>query len=325
MKAIVYRTYGSPEVLKLQEIPKPIPKDKEVLVKVVAVSVNSWDWDLLRGEPILIRMWGLFRPGYNILGSDIAGVVENVGSEVKNLNPGDEVFGDLSASGWGGFAEYVCAPENALALKPANMTFEQAASLPQAGVLAYQGLFDYGKIESGKKVLINGAGGGVGTFAIQIAKSIGTQITGVDSHDKLDMLKELGAEYVLDYRKENFTKTGKKYDLIIDNVANRSLSDYKRALNPGGIYVMVGGSMSTILQAMLFSKLLSTFGTKKLEILAHKPNKDLDALIELYDSGAYQPILEKTYSLSETPEALRLLGEGKAFGKVVILVDKTSV
>lgn len=318
MKAIVYHTYGSPEVLKLKEIPKPIPKDKEVLVKVVAVSVNSWDWDLLKGEPILIRMWGLFRPGYNILGSDIAGVVENVGSEVKNLNPGDEVFGDLSASGWGGFAEYVCAPENALALKPANMTFEQAASLPQAGVLAYQGLFDYGKIESGKKVLINGAGGGVGTFAIQIAKSIGTQITGVDSHDKLDMLKELGAEYVLDYRKENFTKTGKKYDLIIDNVANRSLSDYKRALNPGGIFVMVGGSMSTILQAMLFSKLLSTFGTKKLEILAHKPNKDLDALIELYDSGAYQPILEKTYSLSETPEALRLLGEGKAFGKVVI-------
>ena len=325
MKAIVYHTYGSPEVLKLKEIPNPIPKDKEVLVKVVAVSVNSWDWDLLKGEPILIRMWGLFRPGYNILGSDIAGVVENVGSEVKNLNPGDEVFGDLSASGWGGFAEYVCAPENALALKPANMTFEQAASLPQAGVLAYQGLFDYGKIESGKKVLINGAGGGVGTFAIQIAKSIGTQITGVDSHDKLDMLKELGAEYVLDYRKENFTKTGKKYDLIIDNVANRSLSDYKRALNPGGIFVMVGGSMSTILQAMLFSKLLSTFGTKKLEILAHKPNKDLDALIELYDSGAYQPILEKTYSLSETPEALRLLGEGKAFGKVVILVDKTSM
>jgi NADPH:quinone reductase-like Zn-dependent oxidoreductase len=318
MKAIVYHTYGSPEVLKLKEIPKPIPKDKEVLVKVVAVSVNSWDWDLLKGEPILIRMWGLFRPGYNILGSDIAGVVENVGSEVKNLNPGDEVFGDLSASGWGGFAEYVCAPENALALKPANMTFEQAASLPQAGVLAYQGLFDYGKIESGKKVLINGAGGGVGTFAIQIAKSIGAQITGVDSHDKLEKLKELGADHVIDYEKEDFTKMGKHYDLIIDNVAIRSLSDYKRTLNPGGIFVMVGGSMSTILQAMLFSKLLSTFGTKKLEILAHKPNKDLDALIELYDSGAYQPILEKTYSLSETPEALRLLGEGKAFGKIVI-------
>ena len=318
MKAIVYHTYGTPEVLELQELPKPVPKENEVLVKVMAVSINSWDWDLLKGEPIFIRMWGLFRPGYNILGSDIAGVVEIVGSEVKNLNTGDEVFGDLSASGWGGFAEYVCAPENALALKPANMTFEQAASVPQAGVLAYQGLFDYGKIESGKKVLINGAGGGVGTFAIQIAKSIGVQITGVDSHDKLDMLKELGAEYVLDYRKENFTKTGKKYDLIIDNVANRSLSDYKRALNPGGIFVMVGGSTSTILQAMFFSQLLSAFDTRKLKILAHIPNKDLDALIELYDSGAYQPILEKIYSLSETPEALRLLGEGKAFGKVVI-------
>ncbi len=318
MKAIVYHTYGTPEVLELQELPKPVPKENEVLVKVMAVSINSWDWDLLKGEPIFIRMWGLFRPGYNILGSDIAGVVEIVGSEVKNLNPGDEVFGDLSASGWGGFAEYVCAPENALALKPANMTFEQAASVPQAGVLAYQGLFDYGKIESGKKVLINGAGGGVGTFAIQIAKSIGVQITGVDSHDKLDMLKELGAEFVLDYRKENFTKTGKKYDLIIDNVANRSLSDYKRALNPGGIFVMVGGSTSPILQAMFFSQLLSAFDTRKLKILAHIPNKDLDALIELYDSGAYQPILEKIYSLSETPEALRLLGEGKAFGKVVI-------
>jgi NADPH:quinone reductase-like Zn-dependent oxidoreductase len=322
MKAIVYHTYGTPEVLELQELPKPVPKENEVLVKVMAVSINSWDWDLLKGEPIMIRMWGLFKPRYHILGSDIAGVVEAVGSKVMNLKPGDQVFGDLSSHGWGGFAEYVCAPENALAFKPANMTFEQAASIPQAGVLAYQGLFDYGEIESGKEVLINGAGGGVGTFAIQIAKSLGAQITGVDSFDKLEMLKDLGADHVIDYKKEDFTKTGKHYDLILDNVANRSLSDYKRALSHNGRFVMAGGSMSTIFQAMFFSKLLSAIGRKKLEILAHKPNKDLKALIELYNSGAYQPVLEKAFSLSETPEAMQLLGDGKAFGKVVISIDK---
>jgi NADPH:quinone reductase-like Zn-dependent oxidoreductase len=267
-------------------------------------------------------MWGLFKPRYHILGSDIAGIVEAVGPKVKSFKPGDQVFGDLSPYGWGGFAEYVCAPDNALALKPANLTFEQAASIPQAGVLAYQGLFDYGNIESEKNILINGAGGGVGTFAIQIAKSIGAQITGVDSHEKLEMLKELGADHTIDYKQEDFTKTGMHYDLIIDNVANRSLADYKRALNPGGIFVMVGGSMSTILQAMFFSKLLSVFGNKKLEILAHKPNKDLSALIELYNSGAYKPILEKTYPLSETPEAMRLIGEGKVLGKVIISTEK---
>ena len=322
MKAVIYREYGSPEKLALEEIPKPIPKENQVLIRVHAVSVNSWDWDLLRGEPILIRMWGLFKPKYRILGSDIAGVVENVGQNVINFKPGDEVFGDLSECGWGGFAEYVCAPENTLALKPPNMTFEQAASIPQAGVLAYQGLFDYGKVDAGKKILINGAGGGVGTFAIQIAKSRGAEVTGVDSSDKLEMLKDLGADHVIDYRKEDFTKSGKHYDLIIDNVANRSLSDYKDALSPEGIFIMVGGSMSTILQAMLFSKLLSVFGSKKLKILAHKPNKDLNALIELYNSGTYQPILEKIYSLSETPEAMRLLGEGHAKGKVVIKIGK---
>jgi NADPH:quinone reductase-like Zn-dependent oxidoreductase len=265
-------------------------------------------------------MWGLFKPRYHILGSDIAGVVENVGQNVKNFKPGDEVFGDLSECGWGGFAEYVCAPENTLALKPPNMTFEQAASIPQAGVLAYQGLFDYGKVDAGKKILINGAGGGVGTFAIQIAKSIGAEVTGVDSSDKLEMLKDLGADHVIDYRKEDFTKTGKHYDLILDNVANRSLFEYKRALNQNGIFVMVGGSMSTILQAMFFSKLISSIGSRKLKILAHKPNKDLESLNELFNSGVFQPVLEKPYSLLETPEAMRLLGEGYVKGKVVISI-----
>ncbi len=318
MKAVIYREYGPPEGMGLEEIPKPIPKENEVLVKVKAVSVNSWDWDLLRGEPILIRMWGLLKPRYHILGSDIAGVVEEVGYKVKNLKPGDHVFGDLSVCGWGGFAEYVCAPENALALKPANMTFEQAASIPQAGVLAYQGLFDYGNIKTDKKILINGAGGGVGTFAIQIAKSIGAEVTGVDSHSKLEMLKKLGADHVIDYKKEDYTKNGKHYDLILDNVANRSIFDYKRALNKNGVFVMVGGSMSTILQAMLFSHLISAFGTRKFRILAHKTNKDLESLKTLFNSGAFTPVLEKFYPLSETAEAMRLLGDGKVKGKVVI-------
>lgn len=322
MKAIVYHNYGSPSVLKLQEMPEPVPKDNEVLIKVVAVSVNSWDWDLLRGKPALIRMWGLFKPKYRILGSDIAGIVENVGRNAKKFNPGDEVFGDLSECGWGGFAEYVCAPEGSLVLKPTNLTFEQAASIPQAGVLAYQGLFDYGKIQAGKNVLINGAGGGVGTFALQIARSVGTVITGVDSHNKLEMLKKLGADHVIDYQKEDFTKNGKGYDLILDNVANRPLLAYRHALNPNGIFVMVGGSMSTIFQAMFFSKFISSIGNKKLKILAHKPNKDLKALVELYNSGAYLPILEKIYSLSETPDAMRLLGEGLVKGKVVIKIGK---
>lgn len=322
MKAIIYREYGPPEYMGLEDIPKPIPSENEVLVKVKAVSVNSWDWDLLKGEPILIRMWGLLKPKYQILGSDIAGVVEDVGLTVKNFKPGDEVFGDLSVCGWGGFAEFVCAPENALALKPANMTFEQAASIPQAGVLAYQGLFDYGNIKADKKILINGAGGGVGTFALQIAKSIGAEVTGVDSHSKLEMLRELGADHVIDYKKEDFTQSGKHYDLILDNVANKSLFTYKDALNPGGMFVMVGGSMSTILQAMFFSKLLSGLSNKKIRILAHRPNKDLKALIKLYDSEVYRPVLEKIYSLEETPEAMRLLGEGKAKGKVVISIGK---
>jgi len=321
MKAVIYRKYGGPEKLALEEIPKPAPKENEVLVKILAVSVNSWDWDLLRGKPMLIRMWGLFKPKYRILGSDIAGVVENVGRNIKNFKPGDEVFGDLSEYGWGGFAEYVCACEHALALKPENMTFEQAASIPQAGVLAYQGLFDYGKIKTGKKILINGAGGGVGTFAIQIANSIGAEITGVDSYNKLDMLKKLGADHVIDYQKEDFTKNGKEYDLILDNVANRSLFKYQRSLNPNGVFVMVGGSMATIFQAMFFSKLISALGSRKIKILAHKPNKDLESLKGLFNSGTFKPVLENPYPLSEAPEAMRLLGEGQAKGKVVISIE----
>lgn len=240
MKAVVYTKYGPPDVLELKEIEKPIPKDDEVLIKVHGASVNSWDWDLLRGTPFLNRLFfGLLKPKYKILGADIAGRVEVVGRNVKQFLPGDEVFGDLCECGWGGFAEYVCARENALALKPASMTFEEVAAVPQAAVMALQGLRDQGQIQPGQKVLINGAGGGVGTFAVQIAKSFGAEVTGVDSTSKLDMMRSIGADQVIDYTQEDFTQNGQRYDLILDAAAYRSIFDYKRALSPKGIFVVV--------------------------------------------------------------------------------------
>lgn len=330
MKAVVYEKYGPPEYLELKDIEKPTPGNGEVLVKIYATAVNSWDWDLLCGKPIMIRMWGLFRPKYKILGSDIAGVVEATGKDVDQFKPGDEVFGDLSGSGWGGFAEYVCTPQDNLTIKPSEMTFEEAASLPQAGMLAFQGIYEYGKVSSGDKVLINGAGGGVGTLAIQMAKSIGAEVTAVDSIDKMGLMLKVGADHVLDYTTDDFTRTGLEYDLIIDNVATHSMTDYLRALKPTGTYVMVGGSTSSIFQAILLGSIISKFynSTKKnskreIKILAHKPNKDMDRLIELFQAGSIKPILDQTYALKETPEALRRLGEGKVKGKIVVSLKKT--
>jgi NADPH:quinone reductase-like Zn-dependent oxidoreductase len=320
MKAIVYTKYGPPDVLQLKEIEKPTPKDNEVLVRVHAASVNSWDWDLLRGTPFLIRLWGLLKPKYKILGADIAGRVEAVGRNVKQIQPGDEVFGDLCECGWGGFAEYVCARENALALKPSSMTFEEAAAIPQAAVLALQGIRDKGQIQPGQKILINGAGGGVGTFALQIAKSFGAEVTGVDSTGKLDMMRSIGADQVIDYTQEDFTKNGQRYDLILDVAAYRSIFDYKRALSPRGIYVLVGGSMARIFQTMFLGPWISMTGSKKMGILAYKPNKDLAYIKELFEAGKVKPVIDRRYPLSEGPEALRYFGEGHARGKVVITV-----
>lgn len=318
MKAMVYSEYGPPEVLRLRETSIPIPKDNEVLVKVRAASVNSWDWDLLRGKPIFIRMWGLFKPKYHVLGSDIAGTVSEVGENVKYFKPGDEVFGDLCECGWGGFAEYVCAPEKALSLKSSAMTFEEAAAIPQAGVLALQGIYDYGALKSGQKVLINGAGGGVGTFAIQMAKLIGAEVTGVDSANKLDMIRSIGADYVIDYTREDYTRNKQKYDLILDNVVNRSIFDYQRSLNLNGIFVMIGGITSRILQIMILGPLMSKMGSKKIRILAHKPNKDLTTLTKLFEAGEVKPVIDKCFPLSEVPQALSRLGEGKSLGKVIV-------
>jgi NADPH:quinone reductase-like Zn-dependent oxidoreductase len=320
MKAIVYQKYGSPDVLELKEVEKPTPRDNEVLIKVHAASVNDWDWGLLQGVPFINRLEnGLLKPKkHKILGSDIAGQVEAVGRNVKQIKPGDEVFGDLCQCGWGGFAEYVCAPENALGLKPPSMTFNEAAAIPQAAMLAVQGLRDKGQMQPGQKLLINGAGGGVGTFAVQIAKLQGVEVTGVDSPGKLDMLRSMGFDHVIDYTKEDFTKNGKCYDLILDTKTNRSIFDYTRSLSPNGIYVTVGGSMTRLFQALLLGPWISMISKKKIRIVVLKPNKDLAYMNELFEAGKVKPVIDGPYKLNEVPEAIRYFGEGNHKGKVII-------
>ncbi|KPJ96582.1 MAG: alcohol dehydrogenase [Gammaproteobacteria bacterium SG8_11] len=321
MKAIVYTKYGPPEVLQLKEVEIPTPKDNEVLVKIHAVSINDWDWGLLQGIPFINRMLnGLLKPKKKILGSDIAGRVEAVGKNVEQFQPGDEVFGDLTGD-WGGFAEYVCARENALALKPASMTFEEAAAIPQAAMLAVQGLRDKGQIQPGQKLLINGAGGGVGTFAVQIAKLFGAELTGVDSTRKLDMLRSIGFDHVIDYTQEDFTKNGLCYDLILDVKTNRSIFDCTRALCSNGIYVTVGGSMGRLFQALLLGPLISMISKKNIRIVGLKPNKDLAYMKELFEAGKVKPVIDGPYKLSEVPEAMRYFGEGNHKGKVVITLE----
>jgi NADPH:quinone reductase-like Zn-dependent oxidoreductase len=320
MKAIVYTQYGGPENLHLKELPKPIPKDDEVLVKVYAVSINDWDFGLLFGDAINRMMAGLRKPKRQILGSDIGGVIEAVGKNCTQFKPGDEVFGDLSGK-WGGFAEYVCAKENSLALKSPQMSFEQAAALPQAGMLAVQGLIDKGKIKQGQSLLINGAGGGVGTFGIQIAKQFGTEITAVDSESKLEMLRSLGADHVIDYRKEDFTKSGKEYDLILDVKTNRSLFDIARALKTGGTYVTVGGSIGKLLQALFVSPWIKLTKKRKISIVALKTNKDLLYMNELFESGKLKPIIDGHYKLEDTPAAMQYYSTAAHKGKVVISVN----
>lgn len=320
MKGIVFEKYGSPDVLELREIETPIPKHDEVLIKVHAASVNSWDWDWLTGRPYIYRLlFGLFKPRIRILGCDVAGEVVSTGKNVKILQPGDEVFGDLSQGNWGCFAEYVCAKENALIKKPVDMTFEQAASIPQAGLLALQGL-RYRQIRKGQKVLINGAGGGVGTFAIQIAKYFGAEVTAVDKPSKLEMIKLLGADHVIDYTKEDYTNTGQQYDLILDVLATRSIFDYKRALSDEGTFVMVGGSPGSILQTALLGSLVTKFGKKKIGLLLHKPNEGLNDMITLFQTGKVIPVIGRYFQLHQVPDALRLQGEGIAKGKIVIKV-----
>ena len=320
MKAVVYRRYGSPNVLELKEVEKPVPKDNEVLIMVHAASINSWDWDMLTGRPVEYRLLsGLFKPKKtNILGCDIAGRVEAIGKNVKQFHIDDEVYGDLCEGSWGGFSEYVCARENELTLKPAEMTFEEAAATPQAGLLALQALTTFRAIKPGQRILINGAGGGVGSFAIQMAKSFGAEVTGVDSTGKLGMLRSLGADYAIDYTQKDFTKNGKYYDLILDVRTDRSTFDYSRVLKSDGVYATVGGKSLRILQLVLFGTVISILGKKKFSLIMHKPNKNLKLINELISSGKVKPVIDKCFPLNETADAFRHFEKGKFKGKVVI-------
>ena len=325
MKAIVYEEYGPPEVLQLREVEKPIPEDNEVLVKVHAAAVNYGDWAILRGKPFVVRLMsgGLLKPKHTILGADVAGRVEAVGGNVKQFQPGDEVFGDISACGFGGFAEYVSVPENALALKPANISFEEAAAVPMAGVVALQGLRDQGEIQAGQKVLIVGASGGNGTFAVQIAKSFGAKVTGVCSTRNLDLVRSIGADHVIDYTREDFTQSGQRYDLILAAGGYRSIFDYRRALSPKGTYVMVGGAMAQVYEAMILGPFISMAGSKKMVNLAAMPSQeDLVFVKELLEAGKVVPVIDRRYPLSEVAKALRYYGEGHSQGKVVVTVEQ---
>ncbi|WP_437570918.1 NAD(P)-dependent alcohol dehydrogenase [Sorangium sp. So ce542] len=318
MRAIVYDRYGAPDVLRLADIAVPEIADDEVLVRVRAASVNSWDWDLVTGTPVFFRFWGLFKPKHRVPGADIAGQIEAVGKKVTRFRPGDEVFGDLCQCGWGGFAELARARESALALKPAGMTFEQAAATPQAGAMALQGLRDEGAIRPAQTILINGAGGGVGTFAIQIAKSFGAEVTGVDRAEKLETMRSVGADHVVDYAREDFAENGRTYDLILDAAAHRSMFDYSRALSPGGTYVMLGGAVGRILELLLLGPWISRSERKKMRIMAAKANHELGVLAELFQAGKVRPVIDRCYPLAEVADAFRYFGEGRACGKIVI-------
>jgi NADPH:quinone reductase-like Zn-dependent oxidoreductase len=322
MKAIVYETYGPPEGLELREVETPTPKDDEVLIRIRAVSINDWDWGLLHGTPFVNRLLsGLFKPKIKILGSDIAGRIEAVGRNVKRFRPGDEVFGDLSGR-WGGFAEYVCAPETALARKPPGMGFAEAAAIPQAAMLAAQGLIDRGGIQPGQKLLINGAGGGVGTFAVQIAKLYGAEVTGIDSSAKLDMMRSIGFDRVIDYTREDFAADGTRYDLILDVKAQRSIVDFVRALSSEGAYVILGGSMARFLQLLVLWPLVGMTSKKAMRLVILKPNKDLAYMSELFEAGKVRPVIDRRSSLREVPEAMAYFGAGHHKGKVVITLDE---
>jgi NADPH:quinone reductase-like Zn-dependent oxidoreductase len=325
MKAIICPKYGSPDVLQFREVMKPVPQEDEVLIQIHAASLNSRDLRMLRANPFFMRLMpgGLFRPKNKILGADLAGRVEAIGSNVKQSQPGDEVFGYLpSATGRGTFAEYVCSKENLMALKPVNLTFKQAAAVPEAAMTALQGLRDNGNIQSGQKVLINGASGGVGTYAVQIAKAFGAEVTAVCSTRNLEMARALGADHVIDYKMEDFNRNGQQYDLILAVNGNHPISDYLRALNPEGIYVVVGGSMVQLIQAASNGRRISRTGSQKIHIASLVQSQtDLLFIKSLLETGKIIPVIDGCYPLSNTAEAFWYFEKEHAQGKVVITVD----
>lgn len=324
MKAVVYNKYGTPDELMFTDIAKPVPKENEVLVKVHTASINSWDWDMLTGKPWVARMFsGIRKPKYKILGADVAGVVEVIGGNVKDFKPGDEVFGDNAGGGFGSFAEYVSVPEKLLAKKSSKMSFEQAAALPQAGLLAIQGLRYKKEIKAGDKLLINGAGGGVGPIALQYAKSNGARVTCVDKEEKFEMLRSNGADECMDYRKTDYTKTGKQYDYILDVIARKSTAGYKRSLKPDGVFSMIGGSMGGLLfQMMVLQPFLSKYRRKKLGIMGYHVNREaLDELNKLFEEGKINPVIDTCFPLEKTADAFRYYEQGKFIGKIIITVQ----
>ncbi|WP_421774366.1 NAD(P)-dependent alcohol dehydrogenase [Gracilimonas sp.] len=319
MKAILLKEYGLPHKLELGEVPIPVPKEEEVLVRIHSASINDWDWGLIRGKPFIIRLlYGLRKPKVRIPGVDISGSIEAVGQKVHSFNIGDEIYCDLSECGFGGFAEYVCVPENMLSKKPASLSHNEAAAIPHAGLLALQGLIHKGEMKSGQKILINGAGGGVGTLAIQMLKPTKSEVTGVDSGEKLELMKSLGYDHVIDYKKTDFTETGERYDLILDTKSNRSVFKYARSLKKKGMYITVGGTMPRLFEVLMSGSFLSLLTSKKFSVLALKPNKGLDQLNRLAEKDILKPVIDGPYSFDQIPELIQYFGEGKHKGKIVV-------
>jgi NADPH:quinone reductase-like Zn-dependent oxidoreductase len=323
MKAAVCTKYGSPDDLTLKEVDIPVPKEDEVLVKIHASSVNFGNLVLLRGQPFLARFaFGLFKPRYSIPGGDISGQVVSIGKDVKQFQAGNMVFGDLSRCGWGGFAEYVCVPESAIALKPNNLSFDESASVPMAGVTALQALRNKGNIQPGQKVLIYGASGGVGTFAVQIARSLGAEVTGVCSSRNVDLLRSIGVHHVIDYKTENFKDKTEKYDLILGVNGHQPISTYTKALNPNGMFVHVGGSEAQLFQTMIQGPWTSLIGSKKVgSMLQRADQKDLMYLKDLLETEKVKPVIDRKFNLNEVAEAFKYFAEGHSQGKVIISIS----
>jgi NADPH:quinone reductase-like Zn-dependent oxidoreductase len=322
MRAVVYGEYGGPEVLRLEDRPVPTIDPDEALVRVHAASVNSWDWDLVRGVPLASRIGAWRAPRYPILGADVAGTVEAVGSDVEGLSEGDEVLGDLSSCGWGGFAEFVSAKASVLAPKPASLSFDEAAAIPQAATLAWQSLRKARWPREGSRVLINGAGGGMGTFAVQMAAAAGAEVTGVDAAHKLDAVQSLGASRTIDYEVEDFTASGERYDAIIDAIATRPIRAYRRALRPGGRYVAAGGTSGRIVALFTVGRLASLGSDRKTGMLVHRPSPDdLMAITRLVEAGAVVPFVDRVYPLAETRGAIEQFASGRFTGKIVVGVS----
>jgi NADPH:quinone reductase-like Zn-dependent oxidoreductase len=323
MKAITFKKYGNPEaVLSIQDVPKPSPKEHEVLIKIMATTINDYDWSVVTGKPYIYRlMFGVLRPKNAIPGMELSGIIEAVGSAVENFKAGDEVFGDISEYGFGTFAEYIAVHEKAVVLKPTLLTFEEASAIPHAALLAWQGLIHYGRLANDQKVLINGGGGGVGTLGLQIAKLFNCTVTGVDAASKLDMMKNLGYDHVIDYKQMDFTQNGEQYDLILDCKTKRSVFTFLKSLKPNGSYVTIGGDLTRILGVAIWGKIISIFSSKKLKMLPLKTNDGLAEIGELFNQKKIKCQIDGPHSMADIPKLIQYFGEGKHLGKVVVRLD----